>query len=136
MCGRWKIRQVSTIMAARASDTKTCIGNSKKLFCRGDGLSRILISFCLLVALFVGATSDLARSAGYGDRAAAELPVDNWHDAVPCDDGLICAANILTQRLGERSSDIEHSAVLISANVPRQKFTTPQVDLPPPRTAV
>ena len=100
------------------------------------GALRLLFSLTLAAAVFLAVTSFSARAVDYHGEAAAEQPSNVLHDKAPCDEGFVCSAYILSGRLGTGFSDTEYRILVISLEIPFRNFSSPQVDLPPPRTAV
>ena len=97
------------------------------------GLLGLLVSFCLAVALFVASIGFEQTPDDRHNGIAIEHSSDILHGELPCDDRVICSAYILPHRFGVDTLDVGYQEYLISGKTPILRFTTPQVDLPPPR---
>jgi len=98
------------------------------------GLFRLFFALTLVATVFL-ATGLPAPAADYHAEAAAGQASNDLHDKVPCDEGFVCSAYVLSEGLGNGVSDTEYQRLLISSQMPFRHFMTPQVDLPPPRTS-
>jgi len=96
---------------------------------------RLLFSLTLAVAVFLAVTIPPAHAAGNHGEAVVEHPSNDLHDKAPCDEGFVCSAYILLERIRDGFSNAEYRILLISLEVPLRNFSPPQVDLPPPRAA-
>lgn len=96
---------------------------------------RVFWSLTLVAAVFLAVTIPPAPSADYIAEVELEHSSNDIHAQAPCDEGFVCSAYIFSELLGGSFSDLEYQILLITLEMPLRKFSTPQVDLPPPRAA-
>ena len=96
---------------------------------------RLFFSLSLAAAIFVAVTIPPAPAADNHDAATVAHLSTDLFDRALCDEGFVCSTYILSERLGDGFSDAEYQIRLISLEMPLRNLSTPQVDLPPPRSA-
>ena len=121
-------------MVALASGVNNLTGRSKVQFGACNSVFRLVFAFCLALSLVV-ATSGLTMSAvSFQTTDVSERAPAPSDEAAPCENGFICSVFALTYRLGGTFSDADFQELVISLDRSFQRFSPPNVDLPPPRT--
>ena len=97
---------------------------------------RLLLSLAIAAAVFLATTVLQAPAAEYHSEIAVENFSDDVPGKMPCKEGFVCSAYILTNRNVAAHLTAEILILVISHNISFLHFKTPQVDPRPPRLAV
>ena len=124
-------------MGAATIGAKEMTAARGAVFSRNFSALRVVAAVCLLLAFFAVTANSPAVQAPEGFATTGlDRTADPYHDAIACDDGVVCSPIFLS--LVACSVSLGPHPGLRAASFEQHflRFIPPQVDLPPPRSVV